>query len=402
MQQHKLFNFVFVFLFGLFYRNVLVVIHNTINHSNIPLSTAQGGTTYFVSSNGSDTDPGTLEQPFRTIQRAADLAVTGDTIYIREGTYDEKVYFENSGTTENPIRIMGYPGDEMPIIDGQNQLGTGIGGKLVWLIGDYIEFSGIEVTRSGQIGLLLSGKHGRISNVRVHHNQGNGVFVNGDFGIVEGSEIWWNAANNEYGSNSNWGSGLSAARHPNGVILRNNYVHDNWGEGLSTFEATGTVIEGNKIADNWSVNLYVSDATDVIVRDNFVYTTPNSVIEPTVGIGLWDERCSPCSERITVTNNYVKNAGRRNLAWWYADLIDTVITGNTFENALDIGLSEQANVFINTDPGGMVVNSTFENNNIIQTDGLLVLIDHAGIVTTSDSAATHVWPRRLWKILQGD
>jgi hypothetical protein len=103
-----------------------------------------------------------------------------------------------------------------------------------------------------------------------------------------------------------------------------------------------------------------------------------------------------------VTNNYVKNAGRRNLAWWYADLIDTVITGNTFENALDIGLSEQANVFINTDPGGMVVNSTFENNNIIQTDGLLVLIDHAGIVTTSDSAATHVWPRRLWKILQGD
>ena len=40
-----------------------------------------------VAPDGSDTAPGTLAQPLRTIQRAVDLAVPGDTIAVRGGTY---------------------------------------------------------------------------------------------------------------------------------------------------------------------------------------------------------------------------------------------------------------------------------------------------------------------------
>ncbi len=43
--------------------------------------------TYYVSPSGSDTNPGTISQPFLTIQRAQTAAVACDDIYVRGGTY---------------------------------------------------------------------------------------------------------------------------------------------------------------------------------------------------------------------------------------------------------------------------------------------------------------------------
>ena len=43
------------------------------------------GTEYHVSKSGSDRNPGTAEQPFATIQRAADLAMPGDTVIVHAG-----------------------------------------------------------------------------------------------------------------------------------------------------------------------------------------------------------------------------------------------------------------------------------------------------------------------------
>ncbi|MEQ9287643.1 MAG: right-handed parallel beta-helix repeat-containing protein [Cyclobacteriaceae bacterium] len=48
---------------------------------------------------GSDTNPGTLEKPFRTIQTAADNMVSGDTCYIRAGVYRETVTPKSDGLT---------------------------------------------------------------------------------------------------------------------------------------------------------------------------------------------------------------------------------------------------------------------------------------------------------------
>src|SRR6187549_3915060 len=55
---------------------------------------------YFVGGAGaSDTNPGTAAQPFATIQRAATVAVSGDIVYIRSGTYRETITPANSGVT---------------------------------------------------------------------------------------------------------------------------------------------------------------------------------------------------------------------------------------------------------------------------------------------------------------
>ncbi|MEJ9133124.1 DUF5123 domain-containing protein, partial [Bacillus thuringiensis] len=47
------------------------------------------GTDYYVSPAGSDLNPGTLNQPFATIQKAANVAKEGSTIYIRGGVYNQ-------------------------------------------------------------------------------------------------------------------------------------------------------------------------------------------------------------------------------------------------------------------------------------------------------------------------
>jgi hypothetical protein len=57
--------------------------------------------TLYVATNGNDTNTGrTIERPLRTIQRAANIAQPGDTIYIRAGTYPIQVAFTRSGTPD--------------------------------------------------------------------------------------------------------------------------------------------------------------------------------------------------------------------------------------------------------------------------------------------------------------
>lgn len=56
------------------------------------------GTVYHVSKTGSDLNPGTAAQPFATIQRAADLAMPGDTVVVHAGEYREWVDPKTGGT----------------------------------------------------------------------------------------------------------------------------------------------------------------------------------------------------------------------------------------------------------------------------------------------------------------
>src|ERR1043166_2103558 len=57
-------------------------------------------TTYYVSTSGSDGNNGTsLSTPWRTINKAAQTMVAGDTVYIRGGTYRESVFPAHDGTS---------------------------------------------------------------------------------------------------------------------------------------------------------------------------------------------------------------------------------------------------------------------------------------------------------------
>jgi hypothetical protein len=74
-------------------------------------------TTFFVATNGSDTNAGTIGAPFLTIQHAASIAQPGDTVDIRGGTYHQTVTPASSGAPGAPITFQSYNGENV-IIDG--------------------------------------------------------------------------------------------------------------------------------------------------------------------------------------------------------------------------------------------------------------------------------------------
>ena len=77
---------------------------------------------YYVATSGSDSNNGTFNSPYRTIQKAVSELDPGETCYIRGGTYHEAVNIGNlDGSSGNPIIFTNYNGEEV-IIDGSESL----------------------------------------------------------------------------------------------------------------------------------------------------------------------------------------------------------------------------------------------------------------------------------------
>ena len=77
-----------------------------------------------VATNGSDTAAGTLDSPFRSIQRAADALEPGDECIIHAGTYREWIKPPRGGTSETQrITYRAAPGEKV-VIKGTERVNT--------------------------------------------------------------------------------------------------------------------------------------------------------------------------------------------------------------------------------------------------------------------------------------
>ena len=82
-----------------------------------PAAPVAGGAEYHVAPSGSDANPGTRGAPFRTINRAAQVARAGDVVTIAAGTYAGTVRVANSGTREAPIVFQAAAAGEVVLSD---------------------------------------------------------------------------------------------------------------------------------------------------------------------------------------------------------------------------------------------------------------------------------------------
>jgi pectate disaccharide-lyase len=161
-----------------------VVVTNTVGAvtsvvATLTVSPAPTNGTFYVATDGNDTNPGTITEPLATIPKAVALAGPGATIYVRGGThyYSSTIRIEHSGTAEAPIRLLAYTG-EQPVINFTNQpYGAANRGILITTNGNWWEFKGLEVCYAGDNGIKVEGSHHRFEQCVLHHNGDTGLQI---------------------------------------------------------------------------------------------------------------------------------------------------------------------------------------------------------------------------------
>ncbi|MFT6810358.1 MAG: hypothetical protein ACJA01_003601, partial [Saprospiraceae bacterium] len=79
-----------------------------------------GQSQHYVSTTGNDNNHATtVNQAWKTIQHALNQLTQNATLNILDGTYNEKVYVNVSGSLGQPIIISNY-NDDIVVVDGSN------------------------------------------------------------------------------------------------------------------------------------------------------------------------------------------------------------------------------------------------------------------------------------------
>lgn len=151
--------------------------------------------TWFVATNGLDSNAGTSNSPFATIMRAQTAASSGDTVYLRGGNY----LLDNSSFTatnlpwaivnninKNGVSYIAYPG-ELPVFDF-SQTNPGTNRETAFLVtASSCVFKGFDVvgvrvtiqtnhTQSENFR-IAGGNFNRFEQLRMHDGMGNGWYL---------------------------------------------------------------------------------------------------------------------------------------------------------------------------------------------------------------------------------
>ena len=148
------------------------------------------GGTYYVAPGGSDAAAGTLAQPFASIARAQQAASSGDTVYIRGGTYTnftvaatDANYQYVVSITKNNINYLAYPGDPRPVLDFSNISPSSLRVCGIQVTGSNNTFQGIDLTGI-QAGTQkqcenwrILGSGNTLRQIVNRDDQANGVYI---------------------------------------------------------------------------------------------------------------------------------------------------------------------------------------------------------------------------------
>lgn len=194
--------------------------------------------TYFVATNGSDSNDGRSEsRPFRTLQRAAGVVQPGDVVWVRGGTYSPDVIFSRSGVAGNPIVIESYPG-ECAILDGA---GMSRPSQVRFIGASHYVFRNFIVRNSPGQGVYLNDSH---DNVVSHiESYGNGL---SGFQIIGGNRnrlsrvIAYDNYDRASGGGNADGIGISSG-HDN--VIDRCVVYRNSDDGVDTWRSVNTLVE---------------------------------------------------------------------------------------------------------------------------------------------------------------
>jgi hypothetical protein len=241
--------------------------------------------TYYVATTGNDahvcTTAQTITTPKRTIASGVSCLKPGDKLYIRAGTYTERIDLQGpnkTGTAGYYITIAGYPGEKPTVRYSEGTDGYGVikargsrgwlifenlildgalsGNRTGWQIGegnhDFI-LRNLEIKNFKMNGLFIGANNIQILNCKIHHqvsvdaNRWYGIYYHhGANGVIEGNEIY-----------NNPGGGIHA--YPgtiSNLIIRGNRIYYNNTmttspvDGIIVYRGSGVTISGVQIYNN--------------------------------------------------------------------------------------------------------------------------------------------------------
>jgi len=305
------------------------------------LAKANSGMVYYVSHHGDDRNPGTEDLPWRTIQKAVESMLPGDTAIVLAGDYQERVQITNSGSSGSPIT---YRANGLVTMKGftiQADFITVQGFEITDTADSWSEGQGIFVEGSHCViednyvhfatrgGILLTASAGHeaktsdcvVRNNRLYRNAMAGISIEGRNHLVEGNEIWGTI---QYHPNwmdpPSWVDADGMRFFGSGHTIRGNYIHD------ITFDDPENVDPHIDCFQTWSDD-YHEKASNVVFEGNICEVLETQAErENGHGFMLTDAR------NILIRNNIIKAYGGVNTGG--GGNSDLMIVNNIFINDL--------------------------------------------------------------------
>jgi Bacterial Ig domain/Protein of unknown function (DUF1565) len=269
--------------------------------------------TFYVATTGSDSNPGTSAQPFRTITYAYSKASAGTTILVAPGTYTDYtsgwgLHLGKGGTASSPIVLESQvPGGA--VIDGQfaSDRNTGI-----YIDGSYNIVDGFVITRAPGSGIVVYGNSNQILNDEIYNNSTQGTTDHEGQGIYSGEGTDGNIYEGNYihdngypGSNLDHGlylcgqneivannvvigqpsAGLQIAGYStvSNMKVYNNVFAWNGSDGIIVWMAiNGADIKNNIIYQNghWGIYFFAATGSGVVMDHNLIYGNGSGSYSP--------------------------------------------------------------------------------------------------------------------------
>jgi Protein of unknown function (DUF1565) len=276
---------------------------------NASAATAGAGQDFYVSVGGNDSNDGSSERPWATIQRAADEVAPGDTVHVRPGLYSSAIKSLASGTPSARIRFISDVKWGAKIIARSSYT--------AWENrGDYVDIAGFDITGDGNLGILNLGSFVRIAGNHVHDIPAK-CSADGGAGIDHGN---FAGHDNDTIGNlvHNIGDINVGCPRVHGIYhanlrghLWNNIAFNNQGYGIHLWHAPVDVVVANNLVfhnGDGGITVGAGDAPGGVTADGMVVTNNILIENGTSGAG-W---AIVESGRIGTGNHYSNNIIWRN------------------------------------------------------------------------------------------
>lgn len=242
---------------------------------------------YYVSTTGKNTNQGSLDQPWRTIQFAVDHVRSGAIISVRAGDYNEAVEITYAGQPNKPITLTSFENEKVTI-DGGNQ--SAITGRT-----SYWNIRNLNLTSSADRTIWLE----PVSHWGIFNNNILGaIVIIGDHNIVQENEIDGSlhrgnengimdggieSHHNQYLQNivhDFTTRGIWSQWKTHDISINYNHVYNisgPYGACIDLDSAVGVTyrnfVLGNIVHDCGSIGVELENSFETLVENNLVYNT---------------------------------------------------------------------------------------------------------------------------------